>query len=219
MKRWHPRFCTPLQRFGSILRVWDILGSSKSEKKQRLGNHVFWNWKERSKNRFSYDFRVIFGAILEVPNHCKIIKLDFTLCFVVWGFPGSVLGPLLRPFWGHFGVTFDVVWAVFRWCFRVLVRGVVSSCFNLERGRGRAAGAAEDHMKCKKRSGIHLARALLLNALPVPLLRQVYFLVFFLSFFQLVFWGSFFQVFQFLGASGGPKGGHFWNMFVKKNVF
>ena len=34
-------------------------------------------------------------------------------------------------------------------------------------------GAAEDHLKCKKRSGIHSDRALLLNALPVPLLRQV----------------------------------------------
>ena len=34
-------------------------------------------------------------------------------------------------------------------------------------------GAAEDRLKCKKRSGIHSDRALLLNALPVPLLRQV----------------------------------------------
>ena len=55
-----------------------------------------------------------------------------------------------------------------------MVRGGVFSCFNLERGRGRAADEAEDHMKCKKRSGMHLARALLLNALPVPLLRQVF---------------------------------------------
>ena len=35
-------------------------------------------------------------------------------------------------------------------------------------------GAAEDCLKCKKRSGIHSDRALLLNALPVPLLRQVF---------------------------------------------
>ena len=35
-------------------------------------------------------------------------------------------------------------------------------------------GAAEDRLKCKKRSGIHSDRALLLNALPVPLLRQVF---------------------------------------------
>ena len=54
---------------------------------------------------------------------------------------------------------------------------------NSERARGRAAGAAEDYMKCKKRFGIYLACALLLNALPVPLLRQVPISVFFPLFF------------------------------------
>ena len=48
-------------------------------------------------------------------------------------------------------------------------------------------GAAEDHLKCKKRSGIHSDRALLLNALPVPLLRQVPISAFFSSFFSAPF--------------------------------
>ena len=56
-------------------------------------------------------------------------------------------------------------------------------------------GAAEDHLKCKKRSGIHSDRALLLNALPVPLLRQVYFQCFFECFFRGGFWRVFCIVF------------------------
>ena len=55
-------------------------------------------------------------------------------------------------------------------------------------------GAAEDHLKCKKRSGIHSDRALRLNALPVPLLRQVFISVFFPFFFQLRFGSFFFEV-------------------------
>ena len=47
------------------------------------------------------------------------------------------------------------------------------SCFEVVFFENFLGGAAEDHLKCKKRSGIHSDRALLLNALPVPLLRQV----------------------------------------------
>ena len=50
---------------------------------------------------------------------------------------------------------------------------VSESCFEVGFFENFLGGAAEDHLKCKKRSGIHSDRALLLNALPVPLLRQV----------------------------------------------
>ena len=52
---------------------------------------------------------------------------------------------------------------------------VSESCFEVGFFENFLGGAAEDHLKCKKRSGIHSDRALLLNALPVPLLRQVHF--------------------------------------------
>ena len=65
-------------------------------------------------------------------------------------------------------------------------------------------GAAEDHLECKKRSGIHSDRALLLNALPVPLLRQVYILVFFSCFFSASFprllFIRFVRFWEFLGV-------------------
>ena len=45
----------------------------------------------------------------------------------------------------------------------------------------------------------------------------------FLCVFSLCFLGSvsegFFEFFQFSGAFGGPKGGHFWATFVKQLVF
>ena len=75
-------------------------------------------------------------------------------------------------------------------------------------------GAAEDHLKCKKRSGIHSDRALLLNALPVPLLRQVYFQWFFRCLFSCCFWKGLFPVFvAVLGGFDAPGGGHFWYIF------
>ena len=96
-----PRFCTLLNRFGSILRVWDFLESSKNEKKQHLENHAFLScWKEKCQHMFYHDFRVSFWAISEVQNHGKIIKLDFTMCFVIWGF----LGFVWDYFWLHFAV-------------------------------------------------------------------------------------------------------------------
>ena len=60
---------------------------------------------------------------------------------------------------------------------------VSESCFEVGFFENFLGGAAEDHLKCKKRSGIHSDRALLLNALPVPLLRQVHFSVFSVLFF------------------------------------
>ena len=76
---------------------------------------------------------------------------------------------------------------------------LIFSCFvTLERGRGRAAGEAEDHTNCKNRGrglfcwflsylgiawglvGQCFCKVCLLNALPVPMLRQVFFLGVFL---------------------------------------
>ena len=71
-----------------------------------------------------------------------------------------ILGLLLKCF-GVFSVMFPSLGS--RWFFFENVLG----------------GAAEDHLKYKKRSGIHSDRALLLNALPVPLLRQVHFVCLF----------------------------------------
>ena len=68
-------------------------------------------------------------------------------------------------------------------------------------------GAAEDHLKCKKRSGIHSDRALLLNALPVPLLRQVSVSVFFRCFFGSVSGGPFFCVFLVFRSFQASQGG------------
>ena len=47
---------------------------------------------------------------------------------------------------------------------------------------------------------------ILLDALPVPLLRQVSVSVFFSVFFQLRFWRLLFYFIKFLGAFGGPRG-------------
>ena len=54
---------------------------------------------------------------------------------------------------------------------------------------------------------------ILLNALPVPMLRQVYFQWFFrCSFFRLFLEGFFSSFFEVLGGFEGPKGGHFWHI-------
>ena len=89
------------------------------------------------------------------------------------------MGSILGSFYGHFGLTFEVFWRFFG--------DVSESCFEVVFFENFLGGAAEDHLKCKKRSGIHSDRALLLNALPVPLLRQVSISVFFSFFSQLRF--------------------------------
>ena len=85
----------------------------------------------------------------------------------------------MGSFWGHFGLTFEVFWRFFG--------DVSESWLEVVFFENFLGGAAEDRLKCKKRSGIHSDRALLLNALPVPLLRQVYISLFFSFFFQLLF--------------------------------
>ena len=85
-------------------------GGFKKQEKTAPGKSCFFGLKRNVPKSVFYDFRVIFGAILEVKNQCKIIKLDFTLCFVIWRVPGSVLlrfgvilGLLLRWFGRFFG--------------------------------------------------------------------------------------------------------------------
>ena len=82
---------------------------------------------------------------------------------------GALPGPLLAPFWRHFRVILGLLLKCFG-VFSVMFPSLGSRYFFFENVPG---GAAEDHLKCKKRSGIHSDRALLFNALPVPLLRQV----------------------------------------------
>ena len=54
---------------------------------------------------------------------------------------------------------------------------------------------------------------ILLNALPVPMLRQVHFRWFFRCVFSGGFWKGFFSsFFRVLGGFEGPKGGHFWHI-------
>ena len=60
---------------------------------------------------------------------------------------------------------------------------------------------------------VNLKEYLNLNALPVPLLRQVYFLVFFDVFFERVFSGVREVFFSVLCGFWGPSGGHFWKYF------
>ena len=61
---------------------------------------------------------------------------------------------------------------------------------------------------------------ILLNALPVPMLRQVSVSVVFFVLFPRRFWRRLFPCFfQFWGAFGGAWGGHFLTFFVNKIVF
>ena len=49
-----------------------------------------------------------------IPIFVWMGELIFRFVVVPGAPPWTVLGSFLAPFWGHFGVTFEVVWAVFR---------------------------------------------------------------------------------------------------------
>ena len=59
---------------------------------------------------------------------------------------------------------------------------------------------------------------ILLNALPVPMLRQVHFLVFFSFFYSSFSDGSFLSFCHFLTVFGGPKGGNVGHILKKNEV-
>jgi len=73
-------------------------------------------------------------------------------------------------------------------------------------------------MQCPTRSKL-IAQALC--EMPQCMPHDFFFIsgVFFMRFLSLVLERSFLTFFQFVGAFGGPKGGHFWLVFVKKYCF
>ena len=124
--------------------------------------------------------------------------------------PWTILGPLLAPFYGVFGLTFEVFWRFFG--------DVSESWFEVVFFENFLGGAAEDHLKCKKRSGIHSDRALLLNALPVPLLRQVPFSCFFGIVFWFVFGKRFRRENTYSGGLGSMRLKRSGNRFIYRSM-
>ncbi len=109
MKRWHPRFCTPLQRFGLIFRVWDLRGGFKKQEKTAPGKSCFFGLKRKFPKSVFYDFRVSFGVDFGALGRPKMVQLIFWFFFGVRRPPWTILGPLLAPFWGHFRVILGLL--------------------------------------------------------------------------------------------------------------
>ena len=103
LKRWDPRFCTPLKRFGLIFRVWDLPGRAKNEKKQLPNYHRFLDMEKRPPKPFFVILMSFLGGIL------GSLLVDFwSLLVDFWKFCCFSLevsrGPLRDRFWLHFGI-------------------------------------------------------------------------------------------------------------------
>ena len=64
LKRWDPRFCTPLQRFGLILQGLGPPAGAKKRKKQLPNYHRFFDVEAKGTQTVFYHFKHVFGVIL-----------------------------------------------------------------------------------------------------------------------------------------------------------
>ena len=144
-------------------------------------------------------FFIIFGPFLEALGF--LMASFWSLCRLFWragvillgafGSPGLSVGSLCYFLWCLWLVSAvcglgdrsgAVFWFIFEACYMFpIVFSFASVVEAAPQARPKTTAVANTALRpspCSPPS---------LNALPVPLLRQVYFLVFFLSFFQLVF--------------------------------
>ena len=150
------------------------LGGFKKQEKTAPGKSCFFGLKSKVPKSVFYDFRVSFGSHFGALGRPKMGELIFRFFFGVGALPG--------PFWDHFWLHFTVFsglllkrFGIFSVMFPSLGSRWGFWFFQSEtwsRPRRRRGRRPFEVHKC---SGIHLDRALLLNALPVPLLRQVHF--------------------------------------------
>jgi hypothetical protein len=113
LKRWDPRFCTPLHRFGLIFRVWDLPGRPKNEKKQLPNYHRFFDMEKRPPKQFFVIlmcFLVSFWGAFWSTLGAFWSTFGKCCCFSL----GVSRGPLRDRFWLHFWIIlhrfYEHVW-------------------------------------------------------------------------------------------------------------
>ena len=113
LKRWDPRFCTPLYRLGLISRVWDLPGRAKNDKKQLPNYHRFFDMEKRPPKPFFVILKSFlwsfWGAFWSTFGTFWLTFVKFC-CFSL----EVSRGPLRDRFWLHFGIIshrfYEHVW-------------------------------------------------------------------------------------------------------------
>ena len=113
------RFCTPLQRFGWILKVWDLLRGPKNDKKQLPYYHRFLLWKKVSP-KVLFNCKLLFGVIvgsLLVDFWSLLVEFWKVVGAFLWKClgdrSGTAFGSILGSFCNDFMNMFVKCWRCF----------------------------------------------------------------------------------------------------------
>ena len=105
LKRWDPRFCTPLQCFGLILQGLGLLQVPKNEKKQLPNYHRFFDVETKAPKPLSIILNTVLGsfggAFWSTFGAFWLTFGSFLLLFL-GSVSGTAPGPLLASFWIDF---------------------------------------------------------------------------------------------------------------------